>query len=313
MYTYTAYGLNIRSVLSLPELAEGKQTSVGKKPEVLVRIEKISNVPIEVNGATRCIYPTNDGVYLYWPGIGSFLVRGGREIIIDPAPSVEEPVLRLYTLSLPLATLLQQRGYLAVLHASAAVIAGQAVAFVGPKGAGKSTLAAILHVEGYNILADDILAIDLSLGHPLALPGFPHVKLWPETIALLGHSPEALPRLRSGLEKRSYRLNYGFSQLSTPLKGICILSSGPELEIEPLSPQQALFELMPHWYGARFGLTLLQALGVTTHFRQCAALANEVAICRLRSPRSLERLQGVGQLLEAHLVSLPSVNDRVKR
>jgi hypothetical protein len=240
-------------------------------------------------------------VHLFWKGVGTCLVRDGREIVVDPAPDVEERVLRLFILGTIFAMLLHQRGEVVVLHASVVAISGQAVAFIGAKGAGKSAIAATLHAQGHDLVADDILAIDMRQGCPMALPGFPHLKLWPDSVASLGHVPETLPRLRPELEKRGYRITTGFSPAPVPLKCIYVLNQGPEPRIEPLCPPEALIELMPHWYGARFGTELLQDLGLETHFLQCAALVNRTTVCRLERPDSLSSLPDVVRLVEEHL------------
>ena len=80
-----------------------------------------------------------------------------------------------------------------------------------------------------------------------------------------------------------------------------MLAHGPELGIEPLQPQEALTELMPHWYGARFGMGLLRSLGLSSFFLQCATLANKITVCRLKRPPSLSALPDVAQLVEEHL------------
>ncbi len=297
LYTYRAYGLNIHSALPLPELTPGTGAA-----DVIIRLGKVEGLPPEAKTAYRYIKAAPKGIYLAWDGVGAFLVRAGREIIVEPRPGLKERVLRLFILGTTLAMLLHQRGELAVLHASVVAIDGQAVGFVGAKSAGKSTMAASLHARGHNLLSDDILAVDLSQSRPVALPGFPYFKLWPDSVAALGHVAESLPRLRPELEKRGYHLTDGFSSAPVPLKGIYVLDRGPEAAIEPIHPQQALLELMPHWYGARFGMELLQALGVSTHFLQCAALARDVPIYRFSRPRSLSGLPDVARLLEKQIV-----------
>jgi hypothetical protein len=303
MYPYTAYGLRIQSTLALPELMTSEDASVADNAEadVVVRFGKMEGLPAKFNGAYRFIHATSGGIHLTWRGIGAFLIRDGREIIIDPASGVEERVLRLFTLGTTLALLLHQRGDVVVLHASAVTIFGQTVAFVGAKHAGKSTIAATLHKHGHDVVADDILAIDLRENRVRALPGFPHFKLWPDSVTSLGYVPESLPQLHPDFEKRSYRVSEGFLSTSTPLKCIYILCQGQEPSLEPLRPQAALMALMPHWYGARFGKELLQSLGLSTHFRQCADLVNRVTICRLTRSPYLSALPDVAQLVEAHL------------
>jgi hypothetical protein len=239
-------------------------------------------------------------IYLFWDDIGTFLVRGGREIIIQPLPGVNESVLRLFILGTALALLLCQRG-LTVFHASAVAIDNEVVAFAGVKGAGKSTFAAALHAAGYELVADDIVAIDASQGRSMVIPGFPHLKLWPDSINLLGFDPELLPRLRPEIEKRSCTIPTRFSRKPLPLRHFCIIDAGSALHLESLQPREALTALMPHWYGSRFGMERLRALGLADFFRQCVGVANSATIYRLRRPRLMPSVADISRLITENL------------
>ena len=103
-----------------------------------------------------------------------FLVDGadlGRHVVAPDGRSVEvegEAGALLTGQTLPLAATLQGR---ACLHASAVVLGGEAIAFVGGPGAGKTTLASALVAEGAELLTDDVLALegapaDAVLAHP---------------------------------------------------------------------------------------------------------------------------------------------------
>ena len=299
-YLYQSFGLIIRSTLPLPELLPWEDGGAGveREPDVTIRIEKMPCPSEAVGGARRYIRPAPEGIYLGWGDVGEFLVRGGREIIVAPAPGVDESLLRLFLLGTTMAVLLHQRGEAAVLHASVVTVAGQAVAFVGAKGYGKLTTAASLLARGHKILSDDILAVDLRPDAPLALPGFPHMKLWPDSLSSLGHDPALLPRLRPELEKRGQRLGAGYAQAPAPLTGIFVLDHGPEPLVTALHAWDALTALMPHWYAARFGPDLLRALGMSSHFLQCAELTKRVPVCRLTRPNDLNALPEIARRVE---------------
>lgn len=64
-----------------------------------------------------------------------------------------------------------------VLHGSAVVVDGAAVATIGPSGAGKSTTAAALVQRGAELLADDVVAIDMCDGRCTVLPTESHLRL----------------------------------------------------------------------------------------------------------------------------------------
>ncbi len=294
MYSYTAYGLGLHSSLPLPELAAGEA-----RKDVVVRFAKVSGPPPEAQTAERHYWATGQSVYLFWRELGTFRIREGFEIAIDPATLVEPGRLSPPILGACMAVALHQRGFL-VLHASAVALNGRAVAFLGDKGWGKSTLAAALHGRGHHLLCDDVLAVDVEgAASPWALPAFPQLKLWPDAVASLGGDPDALPRLVPQLEKRQRRISGDFSQNPLPLERIYVLGKGPSLEIEPLQPGEVLGQLFAHSYGGRFGKQLLQH-GEAKHFKQCAELAKGVPIYRLKRPSSLSLLPVTAQLVEEH-------------
>ncbi len=292
MFYYAAYGVNIRSVLPLPELITGEGVA-----DVSVRLSSINFSPPE-NAGQDYFCPNAEETYLFREDMGTILVRKGREIIVDPIPGVEDKVLRLFVLGPALAVLLHQRGRL-VLHASAAAIAGEVVAFMGRSGWGKSTTAAALYTRGHSIVADDVTAVQVNTdtGFPVVFPGFPQLKLWPEAVASLGDVPEMLPQLDPRWDKRGRRVVRGFPPAPLPLKRIYVLDEGETHEIKPLQPQNALLELVSHSYCAR----LLQSTDASSHFLQCASIVNNVAVSSLSRHRSLSALSDLARLIEEDL------------
>ena len=90
--------------------------------------------------------------------------------------------------------LLRLRGRVC-LHASAVAVGGGALALTGPAGFGKSSSAALFARWGYGVITDDILAVQEDESGFFALPGWPHLRLWPASSAVLFGKPDALPRL----------------------------------------------------------------------------------------------------------------------
>lgn len=84
------------------------------------------------------------------PGLGEAQVFG--------AAGVSDEVLALFVVGSLLPTVLSLRGEL-VLHASAVLARGGAVAIAGASGAGKSTLAGLACRAGLPFLADDVLRV----------------------------------------------------------------------------------------------------------------------------------------------------------
>ena len=303
MFVYSAFGLTIHSYLHLPEFFPVDDNSKAKDADVLIRRESIADAPEVPEGEVRGIRAEGTEVYLTWPEIGRFLVRDGREILIDPEPDVSEDVLRLFVLGTSIAVLLHQRQDLAVFHASAVSYSGSALVFAGNRGAGKSGMAAAFHTGGSQLLADDVVAVDLSSDSPLVLPGFPFLKMWPDTLNAIGHQPEALPKLRPEIEKRGYRIANGFSMESMPLRAIFILGWGETIAIERLNGQEALFGLISFWYATRFGSEVLRVMGLPDQLQQCARLVNEVPVYLLSKPDAQEALLESAERVKALLSS----------
>jgi hypothetical protein len=244
-------------------------------------------------------------VVLFWEKGGSFRMRRGAEMVVQPAEGVTEEVLRTGILGPGLATLLQQLGFL-VLHGSAVVIAGKAVAFVGWKGQGKSTLAAALFARGITLLTDDLLALSTTDGSQvLAEPGFPQFKLWPDSVeSSLGESPESLPRLTSHFDKRVRKLESGFALARVPLAAIYVLTDGPELRVQRFSPQETFQQLVTNTFCARYGRQVFQGRVRAAHFQNVARTAGKVPVFRLERPRALAGLGALSDFVVGHATGL---------
>ena len=256
-------------------------------------------MPPEVFSSLRSILVYPDHTLICWKDVGAFRIQDGREIVIHPVTGVLPEVLRLFLLGTALGILLHQRG-LAVIHASAVAKGDQALLLVGKKGAGKSSLAGAFYATGHRLLSDDLGVVDLDKTPPMVLPGFPHIKLWPDSAAEL-FDVSALSRLRPELEKLGHRPEQPLGDPAT-LRAILILDEGPDEVLERVDRQSAVVELMGHWYGARFGRELFQKLGPEKHLRQCAQLVSCTEIFRYRRRNSVQSLKSQalfasGQLL----------------
>jgi hypothetical protein len=301
MPRYTAYGLAIDSAVPLPELPASEATAA----DVVVRIGRVDGVPPEARSAERYVRADAGAAYLYLRGGAACCVRGGREIVVDPDPGTDERVLRLQLLGAGLAALLRQRGHL-ILHASGVVAGGGAVGFLGGSGWGKSTVAAAFHAAGHTVVDDDILAVATGGAVPVALPGVPRFKLYPDAAAHLGIDAAALAPLGSSVGKLGRAVGDRFASGPLPLRALYVLDDADDLAIEPLAPPAALLEVLRHSYGAQS----IQAAVAPEHFRQCAAVARSVPVRRLRRSRSLPALPG---LMEAVAEDLAGLDGAVRR
>jgi hypothetical protein len=159
-----------------------------------------------------------------------------------------------YLLGPILGFVLRLRGVVC-LHASAVAVGAQAIAMLGPAGSGKSTTAAVLARLGYPVLSDDIVALTGRGDATLAQPAYPGLWLWPESVSALYDSPDALPRITPGWDKRYLDLTqngFKFQPQPLPLAAIYILgernpgSAGPFVEAVPA--QAGLLSLVKNTY-----------------------------------------------------------------
>ncbi len=310
----TAYGLNINSSIALPELMPSATPEDAKAADIVVTVGR----PIEPDLAGSGAFDYQVGLLqscLVWRSVGRFLLREGREVLIEPSPHVAEHTLRAFLLGPVLAILLYQRGFL-VLHASAAALRNakgewNAVGFLGDSGEGKSTMVAQLHERGHRIICDDVIAIPTSSALPpqskkpeekdlpVIFPGFPQLRLWPQSLAALGRDYQELPLLPHHPQRRIFRAVEGFKMAGLPLRRLYVLKSGDSMAILPVSPAHAVMQLARHSYCAGS----LPDDDIAAHFQQCGAIANCVPLNILQRPRDLARLIDVATIIENEAAS----------
>jgi hypothetical protein len=288
MYACYAYGLLIGSDFCLLEPSK-KLSDFDIQPDVFVKIGRIENTAWDALDRNTCFKGT-------LPEIGQFWIQKNR-ITVQPSAGVDEKVLSSCILGTAFSVLLQQRGLL-VLHASAVIIEGKAIAFIGFSGAGKSTTASAFMGSGYPVITDDVLAIRFNAEHPEAIPSYPIIKLLPDAVKALGHDTEDLPLLHASSHKRIQNFDYEQLRVAYPLHRIYLLSKGQRHEIEALSTTETLFALVNQ---SRAVKNLIAPEAKKLHFQQCAELAKTKRVFRLRRKPGLGDLAEIVKLVETDL------------
>lgn len=169
---YHAHGLVIASAVELP-LPPGEPTS--HPPDLTLRLGPERPVPsehpaghrlAEMGGQDDTFFYSfgreGDRTVLRYPDLCDF--DGDAELIevtAYPHLGVNPDLIAVLAAGTLLAVHLTLHGRL-VLHASAVRRGGHALAFVGASGMGKSTLAAALCGTGCDLVADDVLRVDLD-------------------------------------------------------------------------------------------------------------------------------------------------------
>jgi hypothetical protein len=192
-YAYNLATLRVESALELPELTpwEGPNLS---EPDLVFRL---GSVPLRLERPDRvaAVFQARgrDEFLLTLPEAGRIWVCNGHDVTIEMSSEADLIGARALLTGPIQALLWHQRGLLP-LHADGVVIGDRAVLLAGPSAAGKTALAAILARDGCEILADDVCAVELREAprRAMVLPGVTMLRLWHDTLAYLGISPEGL-------------------------------------------------------------------------------------------------------------------------
>jgi len=142
------------------------------------------------------------------------------------------------------------------LHASAFALGERAIALMAPSGVGKSTLAARFAQLGNPVLTDDFVSISEKGGKFLVRPGYPRLKLRPDSQEVLDGLPGLMPRfspLHTIRDKRYIDLMQGltFQEQSLNLAAVYsadLKNSSDRPHIEKVTGQEAIITLLSNLY-----------------------------------------------------------------
>lgn len=290
-HLYFAYGLTVVSELPCPELVTGTGA-----PDVVIRE---GSVPMVLGGRTDggiCFETAPGRALVKLPGVARYLIRDGREVIVDRVKNGEDAAWRIL-LTTCLGILLQQRGEM-VLHASTVARDGRAVALAGISSVGKSTLAAAFSRHGWMIVADE--ATRVSIGpevDPMAVPGAPTLLLWSRALKELGVDVNGLHPVRRGLAKYALSVHDRFASEPQRLTDLCVLvtSNREEVAVETLTGFSRFRAFLDHTfrepYQAGLGLS-------RSRQAQCASVVPHVRVHRLTWPQRWTDLDEAVDLIQ---------------
>ena len=283
-FAYRAYGLTVHADVALPGLRPGSPDA----PADLV----VAAGPVEgPSGFGR------QRTVLRPPSGGALAVEDGRTITVDEAGS-HPGYLRISAVTMGFAAALHQRGAL-VLHAGAVAVAGGAVAFVGHRGAGKSTTTTAMARAGHPLFTDDVLVVP-DVAAPLVAPGYAAVKLLDDAATALFGDADALPEVYAGAGKRSWAPKTA-PDAPVPLRAVYVLGFGGALRAERLVARDAVLALLPHVY-----TTVIDRAtgGLPAQLGLVAGLAGAVPVFVLERPRDLAGLGAFTAFVADHAAAL---------
>ena len=291
---YAAFGLVIAS--EIPLLA--RKISNGET-DLQIRCCRIKEKSSE-SGDALC--SRDSGACHINCNLGRFIIQDGREILVDPAPATDDRVLMYFLLERLVVLALLQRGDLAF-HASLVKVGETALALMGAPHAGKTTLSLALNPGGQFLLDDDILIVREQLGKPISQPGYPLIKIWPDTARLAGLAPELRSPQFESEEKPILHLGTQWQVEAAPLRKVYIIEEHPSTAVIPLGAVEAIRHLMPHWYGMLYREIFQLAGGYSRALEQAGHLARTTEVSILRRPRGFERVPEIVRMIKADLAA----------
>ncbi len=218
-----------------------------------------------------------------FPGIVTFYIRGGKEIVLQPLDLSRLKELHSLLYSVIFAVVFHRRGMLP-LHASAIAVKDRIFGFLGRSGAGKSTLAAHLERRGYQVTADDLLLLsNTGQGVTRVTPCAPWLKLWDDAFDGIGKQTVGLEPIAGKDSKYMVPLPQNLPEETLPLAALFVLESNTddETQFTRLAPAAAVAKLMLYVYP----ILLIHKLGNSAElFQQCAEILEHVPVFTFSRP-----------------------------
>lgn len=320
-----AFGLDIASDALIPGLRSGEAPAnrdsvvrihfdalpAAVDPDVDEGVPWPSASTADVSTRTTRAFANGRWISIAFADGVCFVVRhDGREVWFRRPPAIPIDYVATYLLGPVIGLVLRLHGLLC-LHASAVVIAGRAVTLVGAAESGKSTTATALSRAGIPVLTDDISVIDFGKAdrRPRVRPGFPRMRLWPDSSVILFGPHVELERLTPDWDKRFFNLpphEPAFAEEARELAVIYMFADRATEDapsIEPVSPVEGLLALVGNSYANRF----LDEGMRRDEFTALTRLAGTVPMFRLTPHADAARLGDLCALLIAHATSVAGV------
>jgi hypothetical protein len=315
-HCYAIYGMHVQSDIRLPVVPLPSGDT--RPPHLVFRLSEPGRSAPEPEGpvvarsycehgdliGVRSLGP--GGNWIQIPGIGMFhIAPNARHVNVYPEAEVEEQILGLVLAGQISIFILYQMGY-PCLHASAVLTERGAIAFLGPKGQGKSTMAASFLRRGASLLTDDALPLKQQEDGIYGIPSLPIMKLWRETARCALQLKEELPNLAADLEKKLLTLDGRFQYAPAParLRAVYVLArydpvttDGAAITIQPLRPREAFAAILAQITGSR----LLQPAEGPCFLTLYTRLLAQAPVRQLRFPSGFEHEEAVHAQIGADL------------
>lgn len=267
-FCYRFFGLNIYSEIELP--IKEKYLAV---PDVNIFLNK--NIKIKDN-INNFILPIKN--------LAEYYISDGNKIIVKPLSDDLDKII-VFLMGTAMGILLQQRG-LFTIHASGVKINNQAILICGDSGAGKSTLAGTFLKQGFKLLGDDTLAMNIENNKIIAKPGYSFIKLHDDSFNYIGKNFLKDRIINQVYNKSRIAVTNQFFEDPLEVANIFVLEKDQKInkiKIFKINGVDKFNLLMKNTY--RLNFYKKQNL-MGTHFKMCSFICNNVDMFKLIRPDS---------------------------
>jgi hypothetical protein len=319
-YRYRHFGLTVEANVALPARAE---TGLGPA-DVLVEVTRARERPQvdppwlavgEQAGVWRAPVDSGSRLRLQFASAedswADFLIGDrGESVRLTLADSADLDDACELLMASVFSCVLVQRG-LTCLHASVVSIEDRAIALVGHKGAGKSTLALALARAGGRLVSDDVAAVSMRDGVWGVAVGRPALRMRPDSAASLARGLAAQRPVwlsaPPGMVKRYYSVDENTQDPARSwlaLTGVFLLAprggtAAPRFRV--IGPG----ELLPALLANRHMAAVLDSAAQRRDFTLLGALVGQVPGRELRRPDDLGTTEAVAEAVMVEAGRLP--------
>lgn len=301
MYDYRGFGLHIRSEIEFPELVPCSfQTAdvtirLGKVPDGLQAPETIEMVGVAMNPEEYLLNVLR---------VAGYYAAHGTTVTVEPYPGADEASIRYFLLSNAMAAIVHQRDQLP-LQASGIFHKDGIILLCGVTGTGKSTALKALQAKGYSVFTDEVCILPAPGPEEktvTAIPAYPVMYLWKDSLAKLDIPAEKANRLRPHLPRYGIFYHSLFNPEPGPVRQIFLLHTSHlinETEVRKLTPLEAFREIQftTHRYEQVNAMRKREV-----HFSRLSALLGSVPVIKILRPGHENTIQQMTELIESHLL-----------
>jgi hypothetical protein len=242
--------------------------------------ELIRKIPLHTGSSDAIrISSSEDGLQWSVDRVGVFHVDPAGDRLryrLAPDCSIADAESLLLGPILGIAAALRGR---AILHASAVVLNGHAIAFTGPRTTGKSTLAFAFASSGCQLISDDLLELEDRGGELVAVPYVPVVRVWPSTLELLDFNSADSSRVVSWADKLQLpSTNVDVARGRVPAGVIYVLARGEGSFTEPVITTKGRVDSMLTIQGAFYGAEWAPIERAARSLNLAVAIAEQIPV-----------------------------------